>query len=208
MAEVDETAPETLTLWQCVGCGAMGNAKECVAACDFRRYFVVNAASHADLLEYWLSLSEYIEALRGLAREIVAEAETPERFERALERLRLRARDLLAQAPPEQAPPAVPPDERAEIWLCAACGVVEAPRDCLGICVRRTGDFVGAADHDALSARIEMARLEARSLAALARQTGWTVARPGQAGRMRAALRNMATISSDWRPQELAPGGR
>ncbi len=207
MAEVDETAPETLTLWQCVGCGAMGNAKECVATCDFKRAVVVDAASHADLLEYFLDVSEYNERLRELAREIVAQTETPERFERALTDLRPRAKEALAQAPPEEAPLAVPPDERAEIWLCAACGMVEAPRDCLGICVRRTGDFVSAEDHDALSARIEKARLEARSLAALARQIGWAVPRPGQAERMRAALRSMATKACDALAQEVGSRG-
>ena len=208
MAEADETAPETLTLWQCVGCGAMGNAEECVATCDFKRAFVVDAASHADLLEYWLNLSEHIEALREFAREIVAETETPERFERALTDLRVRGKDLLALAPREKTPQAVPPDERAEIWLCAACGMVEAPRDCLGICVRRTGDFVRAEDHDALSARIERARLEARILAALARQIGWTVPRPGQSERMRAALRSMATKACDALAQALGSSGK
>lgn len=208
MAEVDETAPETLTLWQCVGCGAMGNAEECVATCDFKRVFVVDAASHADLLEYFLSLSEYNERLREFAREIVAETETAERFERALTDLRVRGKALLAQAPREKAPQAVPEDERAEIWLCAACGMVEAPRDCLGICVRRTGDFVRADDHDALSARIEKARLEARSLLTLARQIGWTIPRPGQSERMRDALRSMATKPCDALAQELGSSGK
>ena len=56
MAEVDETSPDALTLWRCIGCGAMGNARDCVAACDFKRAFVVDAASHADLLEYFFNL--------------------------------------------------------------------------------------------------------------------------------------------------------
>ncbi|MGO8739308.1 hypothetical protein [Rhodoblastus sp.] len=140
MAEADETSPESLTLWRCIGCGAMGNAGECVAACAFKRALVVDAASHADLLEYFVNLHEYNEALRGFAGDVVAETATPAGFERGLADLRLRAKNLLAQAPRENAPQAVPEDERAEIWLCAACGMVEAPRDCLGIYVRRTGD--------------------------------------------------------------------
>jgi hypothetical protein len=192
MAEIDETTPETLTLWRCIGCGAMGNAKDCVAACDFKRAFVVDAASHADLLEYFFNLSEYNEALRGFAGDLVAETATPEGFERALETLRLRAKSLLAHAPREKAAPAVPDDERAEIWRCSACGMVEALRDCLGICVRRTGDFVRAEDHDALSARIESAQAENRPFAALARQIGWSVPRPGRLERMRQAARRAA----------------
>jgi hypothetical protein len=192
MAEVDETSPDALTLWCCVGCGAMGNARDCVAACAFKRAFVVDAASHADLLEYFLNLREYNEALRELARELAMETATPESFERALPDLRLRGKNLLARAPREKAPQAVPEDERAEIWLCGACGMVEAPRDCLGICVRRTGDFVRAEDHDALGARIERAGAQNRPLAALARQIGWSFPRPGQLERMREAARSAA----------------
>lgn len=170
----------------------MGNAKDCIAACDFKRAFVVDAASHADLLDYFFNLRDYNQALRLFAGKIVAETATSERFERALTDLRLRAKSLLAQAPRGEAPQAVPQDERAEIWRCSACGVVEALRDCLGICVRRTGDFVRTEDHDALSARIESAQAENRPLAALARQIGWSVPRPGQLERMREAARRAA----------------
>ena len=196
MAEADDALPESLTLWRCIGCGAMGNAKECVGRCDFKRASVVDAASHADLLEYFLNLSETNEALREFAREVAVKAATPEGFARALEGLRQRAKDLLARAPREQAPQAVPDDERAEIWLCAVCGMVEAPRDCLGICVRRTGDFVRADDHDSLGARITGARAENRPLAALARQIGWSVPRPGQLERMREAAQSAAMTFS------------
>ncbi len=196
MAEVDETSPESLTLWRCIGCGAMGNARECVGACDFKRAFVVDAVSHADLLEYFLNLNEFNENLREFAREVAAVTATAESFERALPDLRQRAKKLLARAPREKAPQAVPDDERAEIWLCAVCGMVEAPRDCLGICVRRTGDFVRADDHDSLGARITGARAENRPLAALARQIGWSVPRPGQLERMREAAQSAAMTFS------------
>ncbi len=193
MAAIDDVAtPECLTLWRCIGCGAMGNAKECQGTCDFKRDFVVDAASHADLLEFFLSLSDHNEALHLLARDVVAETAAAERFERALAGLRARAKRLLAEALGEEPPQAVPPDERAEIWLCVSCDMVEAPRDCLGICIRRNGDFVRGKDHDALSAQIESARIESRSLAALARQIGWATPRPGQFERTRGALRTMA----------------
>jgi len=193
MAAANETAPpECLTVWRCIGCGAMGNARECLGTCHFKRYFVVDAASHADLLEFQLNLCERNEALRRFARDVATEAATPERFEQALAGLRARAKSLLAQAPSEEAPKAVSPDERAEIWLCASCGMVEAPRDCLGICIRRNGDFIRGEDHDALNARIESARIESRSLASLARQVGWTTPRPGLSERTRAAVRTAA----------------
>ncbi|MGO8739309.1 hypothetical protein [Rhodoblastus sp.] len=43
-----------------------------------------------------------------------------------------------------------------------------------------------------MSARIERAQTESRPLAALARQIGWSVPRPGQSERMREAARSAA----------------
>jgi hypothetical protein len=154
---------------------------------------LVGVEAHADLLEYFLTLSERLDPLRELAREIAAAAETQERFTNSFEALRSQARNLLRPAPEETEPQGVvDPDERHEVWLCTSCGQVEAPRDCLGICVRRNGEFVRATDHDGLGARIESGRREARRLATLARQIGWTSPRPGQADTLRNAVRRSA----------------
>ena len=42
----DLDLPDCLTLWRCIGCGAMGNAAECTGDCDFQRRFVVDAEVH------------------------------------------------------------------------------------------------------------------------------------------------------------------
>ena len=36
-----DSYPETLALWRCIGCGAMGNAAECTGSCDFKRLFLL-----------------------------------------------------------------------------------------------------------------------------------------------------------------------
>lgn len=185
--------PQCLTLWQCVGCGSMGNSEPCLGTCDFKRLMVVGVEDHAELLDYFLTISERLDLLRALASNVAAASESAELFAGALEELRQSARNLLHEVPEElDPPPAVAPDERAEVWLCASCGQVEAPRDCLGICIRRNGEFVRASDHDSLSARIDSARNELRELASLARQVGWTRPRPGQVERARHAFQTKA----------------
>jgi hypothetical protein len=131
---VEDSTPETVALWRCIGCGAMGNASECVGSCDFKRLFVIAAARYADLLDYCLNLDERNEALRVLARDLHAETGEDERFARALASLRQRAKALLALGPVAAPPPAACEEEADEIWRCARCGQIEAFRDCLGVC--------------------------------------------------------------------------
>jgi hypothetical protein len=193
MAQVVEIyGSEAIALWQCIGCGAMGNAEECQGNCDFKRFFVVGAERHADLLEFFLNLSACNARLRQFAQEIIAETAEAGRFERSLPHWRARAKDLLALAPVEAAPQIVPSDERAEIWLCARCGQVEALRECLGVCIRRAGDFVFSSDHDGVAARVEGLQAETRALIVLARQIAWSAPKAGQTEVMRVAFRRKA----------------
>lgn len=183
--------PVCLNLWQCVGCGSMGNSNECTGACAFKRVMVIDVERHADLLEYFLTLSERLDSLRELARQAAAACESEKAFLAGGERLRTQAKKLLQSTPETQEPP-IAAEERNEVWECTSCGQVEAPRECLGICIRRKGEFVRGEDHDALSARIEKNRRDVRRLTTFARQIGWAVPRPGQSERTLEALRTMA----------------
>ena len=58
--------------------------------------------------------------------------------------------------------------ERIQGWRCIGCGKIDAPRPCVGICEDRKVELVGAADYDALQARVR--DLEA-ALALIARVT-------------------------------------
>jgi hypothetical protein len=185
--------PQSLVFWQCVGCGSMGNSEPCTGTCDFQRLTVVAVEDHAELLDFCLTLSNQLAALRELARDVALASEGPESFSAALETLRFRARKTLRASSATQDPPAAAgPDNRLEVWQCATCGQAEAQHQCLGICIRRNAEFIRAEDHDALRARMEEARSEMQKLASLARQVGWSLPRPGQSERMRDALLTLA----------------
>lgn len=193
-----------LTLWRCIGCGAMGNAEECIGTCDFKRDFVIDAQSHADLLEFHLNLTERNEALRRFAAELAASTEDLGHFLSASAALRGKARALAAEPPQQARPNPAPDDERMEIWLCRRCGQVEAFRDCLGVCIRRSGDFVQSSEHGKIAREIEVMEAQTRILAALARQFAWTSPKPGQENATRLALReNIARLNS---PDEKRAG--
>ncbi len=189
LAEVNEAQsevpplPECLTLWFCIGCGAMGNAEPCSGSCNFRKIDIVSAAKYADLLETLEQLGDEVERSRVLVHEVASLTTDPRDWESACKSLGGRARAVLSAS---HAAAATPPDaadiaaERMTIWRCATCGQVEAPQECLGICIRRNGEFVGAEDHDHIVEKVAVAREKARGLGALLRQLAWVSPRDGQ----------------------------
>jgi hypothetical protein len=189
--EAEQDWPQCLTLWQCIGCGAMGSADECRGTCAFRKLELVTAQQHADLLENYLAATEQTGRLRTLVREIAAGSENGAHFERAYPGLQKRARELLQLVRQDEIH-AARADERATVWLCTSCGQVEAPQECLGVCIRRNGEFVRSEDHDATAAQADAAQREAHDLISLLRQLAWATPRSGQWERTRQSFRSRA----------------
>jgi rubrerythrin len=159
-ANVDPAAPKTMALWRCIACGNMGRLRDCTGQCAFRQVIVVEGEAYADLHE----AGEMAQALLEAAGRVIAALAEIGDDGAALE-----ARPAAAMEPTQDRPP---------VWLCDACGMVEAPQECLGVCVRPVRDFVAAQDYDAL-ARAATARI-------------------AQAGRARALLSGLART----RPRE------
>lgn len=73
--------------------------------------------------------------------------------------------------------PSVP--ERLAVSACIGCGMVEAPRPCVGTCDDRRAELVRAAAHDQVLAERDEARRRGDVLAAVAERlaaTGWDAA--------------------------------
>jgi hypothetical protein len=191
----DGQLPECLTLWRCVGCGAMGNAEQCTGACAYQKLYVVSAEEHAELLENFATIKRQAQCLEAVVRDIAALAEERIHPESAYRDLQTSARTLFRSLDHEAISSQimrVPDDERAIVWSCTTCGQVEAPQPCLGICIRRNGDFLRASDHDELAARVEVTRVRARELAALVRQFVWVAPHAGQWDAARRAFQEKA----------------
>lgn len=134
---VQQELPECLTLWFCIGCGAMGNTELCLASCDFRKLVIVSAAIYADLLEMTEHLDDEVERLGKLVRQIASLTPDESGWETTYYRLQRRAREALRTCDAKLMTPLDDSDaaiERMIVWRCATCGQVEAPQECLAVC--------------------------------------------------------------------------
>jgi hypothetical protein len=175
--------PDCLTLWRCIGCGAMGSVEQCTGSCAYQKLDVVGAEDHADFLEHFGAINVQARRLEPVVRQIAALGEEHPDHERAYRSLQKSARTLIRSLDHRAISARnamVPEDERATVWWCATCGQVEAPQSCLGICIRRNGDFVRSQDHDELAARVELAQRGTREMASLVHQLAWVTPRTGE----------------------------
>jgi hypothetical protein len=105
------------------------------------------------------------------------------RFAPAYARLQRVARECLQSADHNETfwrKPVDPEFETATVSLCATCGQVEAPQSCLGICIRRNGEFLRADHYVELAAQIETMQRRAHDLIALVRQLARVAPHAGQ----------------------------
>lgn len=169
--------PQTVALWRCVACGAMGASAECRGGCDFQRLRAVDAALYADLWESGEAEGALFEACAALLAALSAgDAQT---LERRYPDLRAAARAALA-GPEAPSAPLLDDDDVFEVWRCATCGEAEAPQECLGVCVHPVRDYVREEDWRDLAARVDAARARAQALRGLLRQIAQTTPRAGQ----------------------------
>lgn len=175
--------PEGLALWQCIGCGAMGNSEPCIAKCDYRKLEIVGAEEYAELLDIFFATKAHAEGLKTVVREVAALDDEKNDHERTYLRLQARAREILRSANfalSSEQNIEIPEVEPATVWLCTTCGQVEAPQSCLGVCIRRNGEFLRATDYYAQAKQAEATRRRARELHALVHQLAWVAPHVGQ----------------------------
>jgi hypothetical protein len=193
----------TLVLWRCVGCGAMGNNQPCAGACAFRKLAVVSADEYADLLDSLFAIKDEAERLEAVVGEIAGLRDVLDNFEHAYGGLQRLARECLRSANHDETfwrKPVDPDFEAATVWLCATCGQVEAPQSCLGICIRRNGEFLRADHYVELAAQIETMQRRARDLMALVRQLARVAPHAGQCEKTCRAFQEKAIRLLDFAP--------
>ena len=80
--------PETVTVWECIGCGKIEGSGSCVGICSDRRVDMVYAVDHADALAR-------IEALEELVGKIAHITPREGQWEAGYRALQAEARRLL-----------------------------------------------------------------------------------------------------------------
>ena len=177
------------TVQSCIGCGALDSERECTGACDDRPVELVLAADHEAALEAASVAQRRIRELAPLVSRIAGAA--PVADERAAYlAVQAEARATLRRLEPE-APAAGRPQPIAA-WWCATCDRIEAPRPCIGVCVRHPADMVGLDTHTRAVLAGDAAAAGARALAAVVVQAAWVTPRPGEWQTSRSALAEQA----------------
>ena len=168
--------PECLVLWRCIGCVAMGNSEPCAGACKFRKLEIVGAVEYAELVENFAAIKEQTNRLQAMVGEISGLGEEQSDYEHAYRELQRHAGEFLRSSDRDELSgldKIGQEFEPATVWLCATCGQVEAPQSCLGVCIRRNGEFLRADHYVALAIQIEEEQRHAREFLALVRQLAW-----------------------------------
>jgi hypothetical protein len=171
-------------MWSCIGCGAMGTDQPCLGPCDDHALDLVRAVEYDAAVAHVMGIRERSRPLLELVREL-AEAHD----QGAFLALRERARAVLHGA---AEPAEVLAAEPFRAWLCSGCGRVEAPRACLGVCLRRPEEVVRADRHAEVLARAADADRDAHALWGLVRRLAWTTPREGHGPETVAAMREAA----------------
>lgn len=181
--------PDRVTMRWCIGCGARNLDRECTGECSDRRIEFVAAADHERLLEQVAVAGPRIAALRAVARRLARSNSPSEQTESAFRDVQTVARDALRSS---RRMAEVEPAERVAAWWCATCGRIEAPQDCIGVCVRRPEVLVSAAHYDDVLVRATAARRTGLLLAELASMVASVSPRGGQWERNWQAMRSRA----------------
>src|SRR5690349_3794370 len=87
--------PDTITAWQCIGCGRLESPQNCIGVCQDRKVEVVTAWDYAEARSTLDEANERIAALEALVRKLARIAPREGRWEETYRALQIEARKLL-----------------------------------------------------------------------------------------------------------------
>lgn len=169
------TAPDRLALPSCIGCGAIATPGTCATGCVEERLELVPGGAHDLVAAAERSASAAAAAFRGVV-ETLASGPTGDGAEAWYRERQAEARTVLRAHP---LPDELTPADTAEVWWCPACGAVDGPQPCLGICVWRVLEWVPAARDVVAHEAAAVARARALDLRAPLRTVAAATPRAG-----------------------------
>lgn len=86
---------ERVTAWQCIGCGRIEGAQQCVGICQDRRMDFVYAADYDEVLAQLALMRQRTEALVALVRQLACTTPREGEWERTYRALKARAQRVL-----------------------------------------------------------------------------------------------------------------
>jgi hypothetical protein len=196
----------------------MSQLGTCERGCSENKLELVDAVDHDAVTALASAARTRVDAYLTVTEELATRRPGPQEYEIAYHSLQESARAVL-QLYPDDDPRGMPdPDEpaaRATTWWCEQCGGIDAPQPCLGICIWRPIEWVGAELYDdqraqALALRDNELRLRAlmrRLVSITPRERHWKLGWRVVQAQAHDSLRN-ATPLADTRTPREHPGRR
>jgi hypothetical protein len=166
----------------------------CPADCSEHRLELVQAGDYDELTQAVAARRARIEGLRPVVAELARAEPGPGEWQAAYQALQQSARSALRRFPPAPAGRDDPlaPADTVVVWRCQNCGGLDAPQECLDICIWRPSAWVDATRHESARARAAADREAERSLAGLLGRLAFATPRAGHWEQSLRALQRQA----------------
>jgi hypothetical protein len=166
----------------------------CPADCAESRLELVRAGDYDRLTQAAAARRARIQGLRPVVAELARAEPGPGEWKGAYEALQRSARSALRRftpAPAGRDDPLAAADT-VVVWPCQNCGGLDAPQECLDVCIWRPVVWVDATRHESARARAAADREAERSLAGLLGRLAFATPRSGHWEQSLRALQRQA----------------
>jgi hypothetical protein len=181
----------------------MRQQESCEGACCERRLELVSGGDYDELTAAAAACHDRIEGFGAVVGDLARAEPGPGELRVAYEALQQSARSVLRRSGPAAGDRGDELPARAEtviVWRCEDCGGVDAPQECIDVCIWGPADWVDAALYEPQRSRATVDREVEQSLAGLLRRFAFTTPRDGQWERSWRAFQSQARLA--FRPGE------
>jgi hypothetical protein len=175
----------------------MRQQESCEGACRERRLELVSGSDYDELTAAAAACRDRIEGFGAVVGELARTEPGPGELRVAYEALQQSARSVLRPGPAaggrgDELPARA---ETVIVWRCEDCGGVDAPQECIDVCIWGPADWVDAALYEPQRSRATVDREVEQSLAGLLRRFAFTTPREGQWERSWRAFQSQARLA-------------
>jgi hypothetical protein len=190
--------PRRLSIPGCIGCGAMRQYESCAGVCHERRLELVSGGDYDELTAAAAACGVRIAGLWAVVGELAHREPGPGEWRVAYEAVRRSARSALRRFGPAAGgggDELLSPAETVIVWRCQDCGGVDAPRECIDVCIWGPADWVDAASYESERSRAAVDREVEQSLAGLLGRFAFATPHDGQWERCWDAFQSQARLA-------------
>ena len=129
----------------------MRQEEGCAGGCSERKLELVSGDDYDQLMAAAADCRARVQGLRAVAGELARTEPGPGEWQAAYEALQRSARAALRHYRPAPGGPGdpFPAAGTVTVWRCPDCGSVDAPQECIGVCIWHPAEWVDAAAYEA-----------------------------------------------------------